>query len=256
MKSNKKVIYSFLPIGLATIIIVYFACVLKSDEKLPNGISLNQELFVSVLIFVNSVLVGLNTILFLKELIHASKDTDSDHLSERNKSLDKHYTNLFIFFNVLTLIFSIVIIVLYVLKYMGVSTVDWGNLFEYSELGAVFMFLFFVVADCAILAQFKLSHESNTAKLKNTRRVDEKTNIKKRLVEINSSIKFTKKAIWLIDITGFIGIFLIVVTSHLLKPSQDYIFVEGFAVGAIAFHILFTQMNFAVLNYFVHVEEI
>lgn len=255
MRTKRTVILSFLPILIAASIIIYYACSLSSASRYDNGVLYNQEKFVAILIIVNSLLVFLNTIIFLVHSYHAAKSTDSDHLEKKDQLKDLIYTIIFYVFNIFTLVISIGIALTYWIKMNFNPDLTWGKLFGTSEYLAIIMFFLFIIADWAIYEQFKISQIANETKLK-SKNSGNKTKIKERLATICLSLKHTKKAILLIDVTGFIGITLIVIITHLLEPHHDHIFVEGFAIGAIAFHILFTQMNFALLNYFVKANEI
>jgi hypothetical protein len=247
-----KLLPTWLPIIIAATVIVAFSHLLDDSDRIgEKKVLLIQEKFVAYLVIVNCLLVLYNTIGFVLESLNAAKKADDYTVSANSKKWDRFYTMLFVLFNFSTMLISMGIAGCYFLKLYSILDLHWGYLFKVSEYLTVMMFFFFIVADWAILMQYKISKNSNELKLSEVEgsHGDIKSKIKHQLNELEGTINFTKNAIWLVDLTGLIGIVLILWITHNMNGRQDHIFIEGFAVGAIAFHIFFTQINLTILSF-------
>jgi hypothetical protein len=183
-----------------------------------------------MLIILSNVLVAYNTYMFMGDAdstitsyVPSPGAPDTLELKRKNR--------IFKNCNILTFFLSASIILLYILKILDVLNLSLERLFVINEIGSIFMFGLFCRADLYMLRILKIAISSSSG--------DE------NLKALN---KFTLNAFPLIDIAGFVGVSIIGITTLLLHFHLHEHFVEGFAIGALAFHIIFTQINFAYLK--------
>ncbi len=255
----------------------YFCC---SDYAERHGGN-KHDFIIATLVIVNFLVVTINTLLFLNDILKASEYVDRSFLGDIAQKKYNRIKARFLFCYFLTLIISIGVPACYFMQIFNVVKFEWEELFHWSEKAALAMFFLFWLADYLIKQMFHHGRDSNITKLgvfislhtnltnvstQQQAIIDEKKEkIEKDIKEIKEEIYFLKYAIPLIDVTGLVGIALIYgLTQYVFKfdsISDPYIlkgekiFTEGLAIGAIAFHIFFTQLNFVILKVLSKVKD-
>lgn len=153
-----------------------------------------------------------------------------DKESPKTLKLDKNL-KLFNIFNIGTLLASFVVCFLYALKLFGCCNLTCEQIFLWNEISTVFIFGLFCIADYLMHRLIKIAITSNS--------IDS---------ELHALKNFTERALVTIDIAGFCGAFVIIVLTITTRYFLQNHFTDGFAIGALVFHILFTQINYAYLK--------
>jgi hypothetical protein len=130
---------------------------------------------------------------------------------------------------------SAVVAVVIVLKVAEVLTWNWETLLKASEYASVIVFLLFVIADgCCLETMVRAEHHNPPLEMA----------VKQRAGKLKRELQ---RYLLAVDIPGLIGIVLIVASTTVLKDSVQFLYWEGFVAGAVALHIMFSQMALLLL---------
>ena len=132
--------------------------------------------------------------------------------------------------NVTTIIMSMYIVYAYIKAYFSNYT-NWDYLLFLNEVFAIAIFLLFCIADYFMIKQ-----------------LEDSTNNKPTNRKLSAMQKFTQAAFPTIDLVGFFGVLSIFVLARIFNHSENHSFTQGLTTGALVFHVLFTQFNFAYLK--------
>jgi len=190
---------------------------------------LKQEAIVMALVVFSNALILVDTFIFTLEGDDLSYAIDNKIRATEIKKIKRNKRTATVL-NWLTIIASGIIIFMYTHKLFG-GNYNLEVLFITNEIIAVGIFLFFCISDKKYINAINtaLENEPDNNKLKKL----------KSLLE---------NAFPLIDLVGLIGVFIVTALSIIWHYYLNDMFVEGFALGAITFHIILTQFNWAYLR--------
>lgn len=204
-------------------------------ENMNDKAIIHQNLFSITLIIISNLLVAINTFIFLVKGSKTAKCEESDtDINTRSFALLTLGHRLI---NVITLLiaFFILCIFFFRLLYNGYSVekeddLKWIVIFV--NIFSIIIYVLFCIADKLYIKYLEkcLSIVKDNYKEK---------------YEIQ--IEVMRKAFFLIDFAGVVGICIIFSMSCFFS-SSGVRFIQGFGIGALAFHIFFTQFNWAYLN--------
>ncbi len=190
-----------------------------------------------VIIFIGSRLIeNYNDIPKVKEYTELIEANENDG-DLKNDGLIQHYENF--------------------IKEKTVKTINWSEIYFWSQVFSLLIFFIFIVSDWILFAQLsklskklsQINFDNNGDQKNNDEPKQYRDSISKYLVIIKEQIKF-------ISIPGFIGIlFIFLITliydqSHVFDSSfqsKNGHFIDGFTAGATALNIFFSQIVFVIL---------
>lgn len=190
-----------------------------------------QEWFVTCLILASNFLVCYNTNMFISDADSVIIDFLSTESNSKQKERLINLNSRFKKLNQLTFAFSLILVAFFILHFCQIKELNLEVLFIANEILTILIFISFCFADYFMLEMLKITLSTNPQN--------------KNLNALNA---FTKSAFPLIDIAGAMGAILIGILSLIFHFHISSPFNEGFAIGALAFHIIFTQINFAYLK--------
>ena len=224
------------------IVLIFITCLLiyiweKYELKpLYDGIPSDGVLF--WLVVLSNVLVMSNTWGFTKSLNSTLKYLYKENIDEVTiEVLEKKCNNLSRLFYI-TMIISVLIIGSFILRGFNIFEYSWSNIFLFNELASVTIFLLFVIIDGSFLKIIKQGLATQ----------ESSNNAQNSLEKLRETYFITEKAFYLTDIAGFLGISLILIISFIMRISIESSFIQGFSLGAIAIHIVFSQINFSLVK--------
>lgn len=216
-------------------VITFFLFRLYPIKNMNDKAIIHQNLFSITLIIISNLLVAYNTFVFLVKGSKTAKceesDTDTDTRSFALLTLGHRLINVI----TLLIAFFILCIFFFRLLYNGYSVekeddLKWIVIFV--NIFSILIYVLFCIADKIYIRYLR--------KCLNI----VKDNYKKKY-EIQ--IEVMRRAFILIDFSGVVGIIIIFLMS-LIFSTLGYGFIQGFGIGALAFHIIFTQFNWAYLE--------
>lgn len=207
----------------AAITLILFTTLLLGLTPL-NKVFNPQNVFVTILAVISTSLVLSNTLIFAYKNPQATVKNPRNIVPEKpNKSLS--WCNIL---NHITFA-AAAILLLYLLSQFNCSITVISSL-------SILIFILFVIADRLFIKHLDdcIAREMDENSKKNF-------NIKRSVME---------KALVLIDLAGSFGICFILLISKIFSwcDIANDNFIQGFGIGALAFHIIFTQFNWAYLK--------
>lgn len=205
----------------------------KADQEQP----LVFRWIIMTLVICSNMVVVFNTINFVVETVKGLYEADPTKTKTEKKNL--LLINIFvILLYFITIVLSVYIVHEFIRKVSGGINESWESIYFDNELITVIIFAIFFFVDYYLL----LSIDKSLAN-------DSQNQI---LIDMKD---FTRKAFVFTDVAGFFGVLFIFILILIFDSTTVYkvsnpngLFIHGFASGAIAMHILFTQMNYALLN--------
>lgn len=208
----------------AAVILILFATAtlcLYSLTEIDNKVNTLQNLFITIITVISNLLVVVNTFIF-------AFVSPQITVREPNKSVTEKPKKTSSFCNLLNLItFGVAFILL------G-RVLFFDNSIYLISILSIIIFSLFIAADKLFIIHLDecIYREKDQHSLANF-------NVKKSVM---------KRAIALIDFAGLIGSLIIFIMSLMFLAFADNNFIQGFGIGALAFHIIFTQFNWAYLK--------
>lgn len=219
--------------------IVFLACV--HQKAIPGRWSSLDVDAAQTAFFICSVhlLLSLNTGLFLRETIPvASEILNHRDLPAADATYVVNAYNAFVLFLLLCVFASGAVCLIVALGWFGAIPLQrWNAIIEVTEFVSGTLFLFFWLADLCCLEIFEraIRAQPRMTGLDYTR-------VKKKAQTL-------KRDIVAVDLPGFIGLWLIIVCTHMLYPEFIRVsYWEGFVAGAVGLHIMFSQAALAFLS--------
>ena len=188
-------------------------------------------LFASSLVICSNILVAYDTYGFWKisfDVLYLHDPNSRESINNYKKT--KLNYALFTVFNFITIFISILILLAYIITFFYDYKI-WYFLLFINEVCAIAIFLMFCIADYVMIKQLKDS-----------------TSITPDNRKLRAMQKFTQAAFPTIDLVGFFGVLSIFILVRIFNHSENHFFTQGFTTGALVFHILFTQFNYAYLK--------
>jgi|GEM_PF-3965582 len=222
----------------------YFGYIIDNES---NGVSMKYYYFITTLVTVSNVIVVSNTIGFMSDCNETLILVDCNNPDKRvqardiSKKLVRDY--------IITITLSIIIVTLFinniVLHYYFSNEYPWGTIFRYNEYITLGIFFIFYRIDRNL---FKVISELTIGVVKSSTDKNEM-----RLLNLHD---LARRALIYVDFAGFLGVGFILLTSeifHFSETEADHkqlqgLFVYGLSSGAIAMHVIFTQINYNFLK--------
>lgn len=199
-----------------------------------NGIEEMQTAFFIVSV---NVLLAINTLVFLYHVMPLLSSIDGHiDLENKHRATMKEARIMFTLAMVVAVGLCAIIAAFIGLKMSGSLTWSWPVLVKLSEVVSGVVFGLFLFADLCCLEAAMLV-ECNYLELNG---VD--------LKKIRELIQSLQRYLLAVDTPGFIGIVIIVLSSHVIFPSVQVMYWEGFTAGAIGLHIMFSQVALLLLS--------
>lgn len=210
----------------------------------------NNDLFLGILsyngyeeaqtaFFIVSVnaLLAINTMVFLLQVTPLLSSIDGHKaLNKKDQAIMKEARQTFVCAMVIAAVLSALIAFLIILKMSGSLIWTWRVVLELSEDVGVVVFGFFLIADLCCL--------ETSVRVERYKPALEGVDLKK-IGELKRSLQ---RYLLAVDAPGFIGILIIVISSHVLFHSVQFNYWEGFIAGAIGLHIMFSQVALLLLS--------
>ena len=198
-----------------------------------DGAIVHQNLFIITLIIISNLLVASNTSVFLIKGWKTVQPEESDAGTDSFSRLGLYYRGI----NIFTLLLAVIILCAFFFRYFyhaySLSKKDdLEKIVVFVDFISIWIYILFCFADRIYIQYLKKCHNIV------------KDNFKEKY-EIQ--IEVMGRAFALIDISGVVGICIIFIMS-LFFSSVCNSFIQGFGIGALAFHIIFTQFNWAYLK--------
>jgi len=197
-------------------------------KDINDKTNIHQSLFIITLIIISNLLVATNTTIFVVKGWKLPVQPKKNDNSQLLVGLPKY--NLY---NIITLVLAVVILCSFIFSDYSLSKTGKLDWMVFSvNIASILIFSLFCFADDIYIRY-----------LENCLRV-----------EVNHKGKFEiqidvmKRAFVLIDLAGVVGICIIFFMSIIFSTFFDNRFIQGFGIGALAFHIIFTQFNWAYLK--------
>lgn len=235
-KATVIFVWAFFLLSIIGIMVISYLLIRSTNNSDQEQPLVFRWIIMTLVIFSNMVVV-FNTVNFVVETVKGLYEADPTKTKKEKKNL--LFINMFvIFLYLITIVLSAYIVHEFVRKVSGGINESWESIYFHNELVTVVIFLIFFIVDYYLLVSIDKSLKSDTSN--------------QILIDMKD---FTRKAFVFTDVAGFVGVlfifFLILIfdSTYVHKVANpNGLFIHGFASGAIAMHILFTQMNYALLN--------
>jgi hypothetical protein len=220
---KKNFLWICTPFATSVILILIatgFLCIYSFLTEINDKVNTLQNLFIKIITVISNLLVVANTSIFAYV---SPKIT----VIKPNNSVTEKPNNASSLCNLLNLAtFGVAFILFWALVY--------NNSIYLISILSIIIFSLFIAADNLFIKYLDecINRETDQHSLENFK-------VKKSVM---------KKALALIDFAGFFGSLIILIMSWIFLFFADNNFIQGFGIGALAFHIIFTQFNWAYLK--------
>ena len=197
-----------------------------------------EEIQTAFFIVSVNALLFINTAVFLMHVIPLLSLVDSNkNLNEKCRKNMKDARTIFLFSMTSAAFLCGVTVMLISFKMMwNPPALNWHTTLNLSEIVAGLVFALFVIADLCCLDTVLLMESQESVF-----EIDDMI----KVVELKQSLQ---KYLLAVDAPGFIGIIIIICSSHVLFDSVQFMYWEGFTAGAIGLHIMFSQVALFLLS--------
>jgi len=227
----KKLVSVWLPLLCAILTIVgSILFVFPIWDKLFGKYTYTEDRTLFILIVVSALLVVLGTFFYLKDAVYSIWDFKPYEKDENARKRSHRTLIAFLVLNLLTIFGAAYLVVLSSITMFGADK-DFDFLCQMNECINLTIFALFLIADYFFISILKSEIKADTE------------NNKLKQIERSMLNAFT-----LIDLPGFLGVAVIFILSTNYQHTLNDGFGRWFAVGALTFHLIFTQFIVAYLR--------
>jgi len=228
---RKKLYAIWTPLFCAVVLIVFLTPFLFHSlfDGLLGPKTTTENRTLTFLIAISAALVAWGTVTYLYEAIMTVWNIDPHKCTQKRKPSIRISILAYLLINLFTVVVAAILI------WTAWSTIRNNGNFEglcsLNEFLNLLVFLLFIVADYFFISMVRSMIEADPSN-ESLKKVDE----------------MISNAFSLIDLPGFLGVFVIYVLSWAFEKKLNGDLAHSFAVGALTFHLIFTQFCVAYLR--------